>query len=166
MVVIHGTKKFLDRVGGRPTVERGTSSTGRLGSWYATVLFWRPQVALLVNEITYLPLVMPFAPAGTVLNRLPDTIHTVLRGHGLDAAFIDAEINHLGEVETAKTNSRRVLGVMNEFAFLADVRRAHHDDQHQYLTLSLELAHTPIGPLYRTHTFPDCALHALAATGE
>jgi hypothetical protein len=28
--------------------------------------------------------------------------------------------------------------------------------------LSVELAHTPCGPLYKTHTFPDRALHALA----
>jgi hypothetical protein len=30
-----------------------------LGSWYATVLLWKPQVALLVNEKTLLPVLMP-----------------------------------------------------------------------------------------------------------
>jgi hypothetical protein len=45
------TKKFLDRVG-RPTASPGDPSTTALGSWYATVLPWRPQVALFVNEMT------------------------------------------------------------------------------------------------------------------
>jgi hypothetical protein len=161
MVVVHGTKKFLDRVG-RPSVEADTASSGRLGSWYATVLFWKPQVALLVNEPTFVPVLMPFAPAATFLDRLPATLHTVLRAHQLPAAFIDQEVEEMGALRLAKTNSRRVLGVMNEFAYLADVRRGVGRSDGQYLALSLELAHTPCGPLYKTHTFPDRALHALA----
>jgi hypothetical protein len=38
-----------------------------LGSWYATVLLWKPQVALLVNEKTLLPVLMPLAPAKDLL---------------------------------------------------------------------------------------------------
>jgi uncharacterized protein DUF6933 len=160
MVVVHGTKKFLDRVG-RPTADPDTPSTGRLGSWYATILFWKPQVALLVNEPTFLPVVMPFAPAATFLDRVPATLHTVFRAHQLPRAFIDHELDDMGELRLAKTNSRRVLGVMNEFAFLADVRRSGGHRTDQYLALSIELAHTPCGPLYKTHIFPDQALHAL-----
>lgn len=53
MVVIHGTKKLLDRI---PTPASDFDEpTGPLGSWYATVLFWKPHVALLVDEATYLP---------------------------------------------------------------------------------------------------------------
>lgn len=32
----------------------------------ATALFWKPQVALLVNEPTLLPVLMPLAPAATL----------------------------------------------------------------------------------------------------
>jgi hypothetical protein len=160
-VVVHGTKKFLDRVG-PPVVAPDTASTGRLGSWYATVLFWKPQVALLVNEPTFLPVVMRFAPAATLLDRFRATLHTVLRAHALPAAFIEEEVHEMGVLRLAKTDSRRVLGVMNEFAFLADVRHGGGHGDGQYLALSVELAHTPCGPLYKTHTFPDRALHALA----
>lgn len=160
MMVVHGTKKFLDRVG-RPTADPDTPSSGRLGSWYATVLFWKPHVALLVNEPTFLPVLMPFAPAATFLDRLPATLHTVLRAHQVPGAFIDQELEAMRELRLAKTNSRRVLGMMNEFAFLADAHRSASDRDGQYLTLSIELAHTPCGPLYKTHTFPDRALHAL-----
>src|SRR5207237_4898970 len=83
VLVVHGTKKFLDRAG-RPTVEPGEPSTAQLGSWYATVLFWKPQVALFVNETTLLPLLMPFAPAATVLARFPAALERVLAAHGVD----------------------------------------------------------------------------------
>jgi hypothetical protein len=33
-----------------------------LGQWYATAVFWKPQVALFVNESTLLPVLMPLAP--------------------------------------------------------------------------------------------------------
>lgn len=49
MLVVHATRKLLDRVG-TPTVEPTTQSTTVLSSWYAIALFWRPQVAQLVNE--------------------------------------------------------------------------------------------------------------------
>jgi len=48
----------------------GEMSTTLLGDWYATYLPWRPrQVALLVSERTLLPLLIPLAPASTLLNR-------------------------------------------------------------------------------------------------
>ena len=64
MIVVHGTKKFLDRVG-IPDPTPG-QSTSILGTWYATVLFARPQIALFVNERTLLPVLTPMAPAGTI----------------------------------------------------------------------------------------------------
>jgi hypothetical protein len=46
---VHATKKLLDRAKGpvKPPVSEPMTA---LGNWYGTVLFWRPQVALLVNE--------------------------------------------------------------------------------------------------------------------
>jgi hypothetical protein len=39
------------------------------GRRYATAFFWRPQVALFVNESTLLPVLIPLAPATTVIAR-------------------------------------------------------------------------------------------------
>jgi len=49
--VVHGTRKFIQRAGPGVTADK-VSSTTKLGSWYATALFWKPQVALFVNEST------------------------------------------------------------------------------------------------------------------
>jgi hypothetical protein len=68
--VVHGTRKFLDRVNG-PAPTPDDQSTTALGDWYVTVLFWGPHVALFVNESTLLPVLVPFAPAATVTARFP-----------------------------------------------------------------------------------------------
>ncbi|MEV5764098.1 hypothetical protein AB0L34_05915 [Micromonospora sp. NPDC052213] len=49
-----------------------------LGDWYATLPPWRPQVALLVNERTLLPALMPLAPAATMPARVADQVGEVL----------------------------------------------------------------------------------------
>jgi len=64
MIVVRGTKKFLDRVG-RPDASGASSAS--LGDWYANALLWRPQVALFVNAQTLLPVVVLLAPANSVV---------------------------------------------------------------------------------------------------
>ena len=70
-------------------------STTLLGQWYAADLRWRPQVALLVNETTLLPVLMPLAPSATVLGRAADEIATVLAAHGAHGPIIDTEREHM-----------------------------------------------------------------------
>ena len=62
----------------------------------------------------------------------------------------------------AKTANRSVIGVMNEFSFLATEsrRRRENDDPIQ---LALWLAQTPCGPLYKGHISPDRELAAAVA---
>ena len=127
-----------------------------LGDWYATVLRWRPQIALFVSEATLLPVLMPFAPARTVISRFPAVLAEVLAGHGLDGGFIDAEIARMSDVVLAPTSSRSVVGIMNEFTFLAGQWRGD-----ELMDLSLSLAATPCGPLYQRHVSPDRELRAL-----
>jgi hypothetical protein len=62
----------------------------------------------------------------------------------------------------AKTASRSVVGVMNEFRYLAGVY-AKLDRESSLLALSMRLADTPCGPLYKRHITPPGALGALVA---
>ena len=158
MLVIHGTKKFRDRVGG-PSAADLDATTSELGSWYATVLFWKPQVALLVNEVTLLPLFMPFAPSATLLRRVPGALATLLRAHRAPTWLIEEETAQAQKCVLTPTQSRSVVGVMTEFTHLAEHRRGAGvtDD---LLDLSVELARTPTSPLYKTYTSPDRALAA------
>jgi hypothetical protein len=159
--VVHGTKKFRDRVPGPPAAPLEVSSTA-LGAWYATVMFWKPQVALVVNESTLLPVVIPLAPAASVLNRFPDSLATVLTAAGVDEWFINSEVAAMTEHRVAKTNNRSVLGVMNEFVYLGG---AYHSagDGDDLVSLSLRLADTPVGPLFQSHVSPNRAMAAFVA---
>ena len=95
--VVHGTKKFLDRVAPSPPLEPTEQSTTRLGAWYAAVLFWPdPQVALFVNELTLLPLLVPLAPAATVINRMPHTATAAFTALGL-MDFIALELAEMSQ---------------------------------------------------------------------
>ena len=81
MYSLHCTKKLLDRI--KPSIAISLPPpTTVLGNWYATALFWKPQLALLVNEHTLLPVLMTLAPASTLAARFTVELATVLSLHG------------------------------------------------------------------------------------
>ena len=161
MFVVHATKKVLDRCGGpSPSVDRPSSTTA-LGDWYATALFWRPQVALFVNETTRLPVFVPLAPAATLVDRFAVGLGRVLDAHGIDPRFVDAERTEMIEHRLAKTASRSVLGTMNDFTNLAEAYR-DQELELDLVVLSLWLAGTPCGPLRDRSGYPDLELKAVA----
>jgi hypothetical protein len=156
--VVHATKKVLDRCGG-PSLSDGPTTTA-LGDWYATALFWKPQMALFVNEPTRLPVFVPLAPAATLVSRFVTDLAEVLAAHGLDPRFIYSELAEMTEHRLAKTANRSVVGTMTEFSLLAEFHR-EHDGADDLVALSLRLARTPCGPLRSAHGFPDRELKAL-----
>ena len=163
MFVVRGTKKILDRVG-RPATDL-PESTSVLGEWYANVLLWRPQVALFVNARTFLPILMPMAPAAGVVRRFPTALAAVLSALDVDPRFIALEIAAMDHAVLAKTASRQVLGVMTEFTFMAEHSfSTGHSDLGDLLGVSCWLADTIVGPLTKGdgHT-PLGALRRLVA---
>lgn len=163
MLVVRGTKKLRDRVKGAPAVDSDESTTA-LGDWFATALFWRPQVALLVNSRTLLPVFTELAPAATLLDRLPDAIEAALCRHGVGDAFRSTERDAMKEVRIAPTNDRSTVGVMNEFAFHGELlwKEGFHDLE----ALSLRLSRLILGPLHHRSGSPDRELAAVVGGAE
>lgn len=141
----HCTKKLLDRIK-PPIATSPPPPTTVLGNWYATALFWRPQLALLVNERSLLPVLMPLATSSTLSARFPGELAVVLGRHGISRAAIDREMAGMTEVAFAKTANRSVLGIMNEFSFLAEGYREYLETS-DLLALSMRLADTPCSPI-------------------
>lgn len=160
MFVVHGTRKLLDRLKA-PSASATEPSTTTMGDWYATTLPWRPQVALFVNERTLLPVLLPLAPAATLISRFPSVLEEMLDTYGLDAAFIEHEISEMDQHRLAPTSNRSLVGSMNEFATLAGHYRSSKgaDD---LLGISRWLSEVPCGPLDKRHGSPDRELRALA----
>jgi hypothetical protein len=115
-----------------------------------------------VNEETLLPVLLPLAPAATLAERFPAAVGDVLAAHKADAGFIAAELAEMGQVRLAKTSNRSVVGIMNEFTFLAEAHLGP-GARPDLLGLSVRLARTPCGPLYKRHVSPDRELAALLA---
>jgi hypothetical protein len=161
MYTLHCTKKLLDRMKGRVDTRQHVPST-RLGNWYATALFWKPQVALLVNERSLLPVLMPLAPAASLPERFAEALAAVLQRHGQSQLMIDDERTAMNELCVMKTTNRSVVGTMNEFAFLADVYRGQTASP-DLVALSLRLAGTPCGAI--KYESPARMLAAIAAGG-
>ena len=153
MYTLHCTKRLLDRIKPSTTAPGGASGP-LLGDWYATALFWKPQAVLLVNEKTLLPVLMPLAPATDLSTRFPDHLAGVLTAHGIPQKFIDLEIAQMNEVQYAKTSNRSVVGIMNQFSYLAEGYREYLETK-DLLALSLRLSETPCSPLYKGATSPD-----------
>ncbi|HEY1919930.1 MAG TPA: hypothetical protein VGH27_30530 [Streptosporangiaceae bacterium] len=159
MLIVRATKKLLDRIG-PPSLTEEDQPTTLLGQWYATALFWKPQVALFVNEPTLLPVLVPLAPAATLLARFPEQAAAVLAAHGIPDMIIRAELRQLHDYRLGKTANRSVVGIMNEFTHLAEAYR--QDTPAPDLPgLAMRLAATPCGPLYSKNISPDRELHAL-----
>ena len=157
VLIVRATKKLRDRIGS-PDLRDGERSTTALGEWYATRFAWRPDVLLLVNESTLLPVLLPLAPAATALTRAVDRIAAAMRTYGAAEATIAAEVEQMATRRIGPTANRSVVGIMNEFTFLADHWRGPDLDE-----LSARLAATPCSPLYRTHVTPEHAFrHATA----
>lgn len=135
MVTIRVTKKLAQRLGPM-TAPTNDESAGWLGPWYATHLPWRPRhLALLVNESTLLPLLVPLAPTRTLWDRFPHHVAALLQALKLDPSLIEMAIRELQECRTAP-HSRpqcgghhervRAAGPDNEFVRLARSCVAKH----------------------------------------
>jgi hypothetical protein len=137
-----------------PTLVSLQGATGRL--------FWKPQVALFVNEATLLPVLVGFPPAASVIDRFHANLAGVLRAHQISESFIEAEVAEMDHYRLAPTANRSLIGIMNEFGYLAGVYRSA-DEPADLLALSLRLARTPCGPLYSREGSPDRELAVFVA---
>jgi hypothetical protein len=160
MYPLHCTKKLLERIKPQTVAVGGALGTTLLGNWYATALFWKPQAALLVNEKTLLPVLMLLAPAKDLATRFPGHLADVLAAHGVPQQFIDLELAQMNEVQYAKTSNRSVVGIMNQFSYLAEGYSEYLETK-DLLALSLKLSETPCSPLYKSAISPDRELKRL-----
>ena len=144
---IHSTKKLLDRVK-QPVMPAVGDLTTALGNWYATAIFWRLQVAFLVNEATLFPVLLTLAPATSIAARFPEALESVLKVLGVNTAFIASERRAMSEASSSKTTNRSVLGVMNRLELELDYLRDRVGET--LLELSLYMSDHLVGPLRGT----------------
>jgi hypothetical protein len=144
--VLRCTRKLYQRIEpwAAPEREPPTPSTTRLGDWTANVVILRRQhLVLAVSQVTLLPVLLPLAPARTLIARFPEAVGGVLGGLGVDPQKVAHELAALGTCTVTGTNDPRVLGSMNDFVRMLD----SHLDGRPLVEVALELAEAPCGPL-------------------
>lgn len=142
----------------------GDESTTVLGDWFATAIFWRPQMALFVNERTLLPVFVPLAPAATLFERAPSAIASVLRCHGVDDAVVTAELSAMHAVRLAPTNNRSIVAMMIGFTDFGEL--CVHSGVVDLEELSMEVSRLIVGPLMKREGSPDRELAAVLGIAD
>lgn len=117
MTVLRCTAKLLKAMKARP-VSNPAPATNRLGEWTANLVrVSRIQLVIAVSEPTRFGLVVDAAPYADITLRLQQRLFKALMFIGVPADLAATEAETMGSIEIAATNSRSVLGTLNQFAF-------------------------------------------------
>jgi len=159
MVTIRCTRDLLEYVKAEVGRE-ATRPSNRLGDWYAKRLSTkRGKLAICVSERSLLPiLVAATTDAGAFVLAFREAVRSVLRGIGAEPQWVRREARENEQIALGKTASRRVLGSLNDLAFLAHATLDDHPHI-DLVALAVELADTPCSPLnYETPRSVSLAL--------
>lgn len=159
MIVIRATQRLLKNSGIKPAAE-APETTAALGDWFATsmVLPGRRPVVLYVSSGTLLAVLVPGRVIHTTIPGFRNRLPALLDQLGLPGEWIDRVMGEAAEHVIARTNSRRMLGIMNDIVASMPFYAEETLDE-----LELRLADTPYSAPERPgYIFPRTALANLA----
>ena len=130
MFALRGTEKLRKTLGLPLAASAGAppTSTTVLGDWYANLICVRPRIVLCISAETFLPIAMTGDELRDhLVPRLRTGVEQTLRGMGISEAHIQAELASMADCHVGKAISRKVVGVLNNFAYhlLDDLHRGH-----------------------------------------
>ena len=119
--------------------------TNALGDWFANIIYTRQgHFVILISERSLLPIFTTARNLDELVPRFLKSLSEVLEALGVSPTRIDREIAEMRPIYYARTNSRSVIGSMNDyvqnFRYMLDLRPG--------LTLfdwSLNFSETPCG---------------------
>ena len=159
MITVRCTQKLLRRLSVAPQPDAPPSES-LLGDWYANLLhLGGEQLILCASERTLLPVLVTARDGLRFPERLRAGLREVLTALHVEPDVIARELATMGEHTFAKTNNRRVLGSMNDLAWMLECGRRDDAKPQSLLYWSLELAKNPCSPLQMNS--PDRAAVAL-----
>jgi len=146
MATLRCTAKFLKKLGleqpGEPPAARNV-----LGDWFSNIFYTRQgHFVLLVSEHSLLPVLTTARDLRNLEPRFMRGLEEVLSALHVPANAIEREIELMQPLYYGRTNSRSVLGTMNDF--IQSLRFCLAEGRpYSLLEWSLWLAHTPCKPL-------------------
>jgi hypothetical protein len=120
------------------------ASTSRLGDWYVKPFpVAQRRFIMAISVPSRLPVVMQGRDVARLTKRFPDDLGRVLERLGVPADVIEAEVAASCEVIVAATDSRSVLGCLNDFAWNAQ-ERLRFEAETDLVGLAASLAEMPV----------------------
>jgi len=169
MQLIRCTGKLRKEMGLKKADLQDTEPTfSYLGSWHANLIHIdRRKCVLFVNDKTLINFIVPDVAREQI--RSLSTIfisylESVLAEEGLGKPVIERILSEYSEVGYAKTNSKRVLGSMNDLAFHYKFLIQEEGGVHSHAVPNIisRLNHMPMGAL--KYAYPIIALKAMYET--
>jgi hypothetical protein len=119
------------------------ASSGRLGDWYANILFvYRRPLVLAASSRTLLPVLIPARDPASLGPRFCEELGRVLAALGISGAQIREEQQQMTDIVFGRTASRQILGTMNDFDRMLDPPPGE-----SLTSAALQLAEAPCGPI-------------------
>jgi hypothetical protein len=110
----------------RPS-EQPVPASGRLGDWYANLIYTEAgDLILFVNERTLLSVAIPVWETHNLLEVFRLRVANLLAMIGAPHRSIVEEIGHLTNVEFGRTANRSLLGSMNDIALQYQLTAEDH----------------------------------------
>ena len=145
MLVLRCTHKLLDRIG--PPVADPPESTTVLGDWYAKPFSaGRKPFVLMISGTSRIAVVVPGRGSANTVGTFLGGLADLLARLAIPAQAIEREIAASREVVLAETDSRSLLGTLNDFATISGMRLAEKPDT-ALVDLAVWLSRTPVAPL-------------------
>lgn len=101
---------------------------------------------MFISERSRLPVLLPARDMANLGRHLAEAVGQVLRALGVRADRIRLELESMAEVHISHTNSRSLLASLNDFTYALKWRLGQEPSA-ELLSVALELAETPVGPL-------------------
>ena len=123
--------------------------TTALGNWHANILYFHHlQLLMFVNDTSRLVVITPAQDMHSLANHLVVHLPILLERLAIPPLMIDAEIDEMAMCYYGPTQSRSVLGTMNDYRAQMVALMRDQSTPMTPLEWSLNLNETPIGPLH------------------
>uniref|UniRef100_UPI0030EE5415 DUF6933 domain-containing protein n=1 Tax=Rhodohalobacter sp. 8-1 TaxID=3131972 RepID=UPI0030EE5415 len=112
-----------------PESQEEPTSDGRLGEWYANVKslpFRGKSVVIFFNVNTYITILVPGNGTRKMLPEFVERTGRLLQWLDVPQPLIDEEMDAMQEIRLLKTDSRSILGSMNDVAHHLDAYVDYH----------------------------------------
>jgi len=148
MYALRCTQHLLRKLHFRVSPGDEAPTTTALGDWFVRDYnLGRHRLLLGTSSASLLTVIIPARNLPEMGIRLPVAVRELLVALGTPLAQLNSEIDAMGSARLARTNSRSVLGSMNDMAVMADAYLEGAVIPGGLLAAELKMAEAPCGPL-------------------